>query len=413
MPMLSELLRYTVVDREGRTARLADLSYVALGQDYPRVTKLYYCEDVESQAIPWTAVYEIDHRSREIRVSDFSSPENGTAEDEGVDVLLRRDVEDALVLDLLNRTTARATDIMLIADDGHLAVKAVDVGFKAMLRRLLRGLYRGVNAGTLFDWKYVEYLRGDPAAAESGAGYRMRVGRLTAGEIAQLTEYIPYLHAAELLTLLPNDKAADVLEAMSLERQIQVIGEYDEDDATELLRRMSPDLAADLFSRLDISYVRRQLQRLPDQHSERIIELLQYPEDSVGGVMINDMICAERDRLVGDLREQLPSMIADRGFIATIFIINDEDEKKLVGTLSLRRLLRSPEDSKLEDVMYPFVQTLDAFTSAREGAWKIISTQLSALPVVDLDGRLLGAMTIDAAKSHLLSGEMSRVRIFS
>jgi magnesium transporter len=413
MPMLSELLRYVMVDPDGRTSCLVDLSYAALGHDYPRITKLYYRENGGSQAIPWTAVTEIDHRSREIKVTDFGSPENGAAEDEGVDVLLRRDVRDALVLDLLNRTTARATDILLIADDGHLVVKAVDVGFQAMLRRLLRGLYRGVNAGTLFDWKYVEYLRGDPAAAESGAGYRMRVGRLTPGEIAQLTEYIPYLHAAELLTLLPDDKAADVLEAMTIERQVQVIEEYDEDDATELLRRMSSDLAADLLSRLDLSYVRRQLERLPEEHSDRIIELLRYPENSVGGVMINDMICAERDELVKDLRERLPSLIAERDFIATIFVISDEKEKRLVGTLSLRELLSSPGDSRLEDVMYPYVQTLDAFTDARDGAWKIISTQLSALPVVDLDGRLLGAMTIDAATSHLLSGEMSRVRIFS
>ena len=413
MPMLSELLRYVVVDREGRTSRLADLSYRALGHDYPRITKLYYTQGNGFRALPWSEVAEIDHRSKKIVVADCDAPENEAGEDEGVDVLLRRDVRDALVLDLLNRTTARATDILLMADDGHLAVKAVDVGFQAMLRRLLRGWYRGVDTATLFDWKYVEYLRGDPSAAESGAGYRMRVGRLTPGEIAQLTEYIPYLHAAELLTLLPDDKAADVLEAMTLERQIQVIEEYDDVDATELLRRMSPDLAADLLSRLDLSYVRRQLERLPKEHSDRIIELLRYPENSVGGVMINDMICAERDRLVSDLRERLPSLIAERDFIATIFVVSDEKEKKLVGTLSLRELLTAPGDSKFEDVMYPFVQTLDAFGDARDGAWKIISTQLSALPVVDLDGRLLGAMTIDAATSHLLSGEMSRVRIFS
>ena len=413
MPMLSELLRYNVVDREGRTSRLADLSYAGLGDDYPRITKLYYFDDGESQAIPWTAVNEIDYRSKEISISDFSGPADEVAEEEGVDVMLRRDVRDALVLDLLNRTTARATDILLEAEDGYLTVKSVDVGLQAMLRRLFRGLYTGVNAATLFDWKYVEYLRGDPAGVENGAGYRMRVGRLTAGEIAQLTEYIPYLHAAELLTLLPDDKATDVLEAMTLERQVQVIEEFDEDDATELLRRMSPDLATDLLARLDLSYVRRQLHKLPEAHSDRIIELLRYPEDSVGGVMINDMICAERDERVNDLRQSLPGLIVERDFIATIFVVNDEKEKKLVGTLSIRELLSSPEDSKLEDVMYPFVQTLDAFTDARDGAWKIISTQLSALPVVDLDGRLLGAMTIDAATSHLLSGDVGRIRIFS
>src|SRR5688500_2589809 len=413
MPMLSDFLRYVLVDGQGRTARLADLSYSSLHNDYPQITKLYYYVESDFQAVPWSSVTGIDYRAKRITISDFRAPESEAREDEDVDVLLARDVRDALVLDLLNRTTARATDILLEVDDGHLAVKAVDVGFHAMLRRLLRGLYGRIDSSAMFDWKYVEYLRGNPAAADSGAGYRMRVGRLTAGEIAQLTEYIPYIHAAELLTLLPDAKAADVLEAMTLERQVQVIEEYDENDATELLRLMSPDLAADLLSRLDLEYVGRQLRRLPRDHSERIIELLRYPENSVGGVMINDMICGVRDRLVGDFRDRLPLLIAERHFIVTIFVISDEIENKLVGTVSLRELLRAPADSKLEDVMNPFVQTLDAFTDAREGAWRIISTQLSAMPVVDLDGRLLGAMTVDAATSHLLSGEMSRVRIFS
>ena len=138
-----------------------------------------------------------------------------------------RDIRDALVIDLVNRTTTRATDLQLNDSDGQLRLTATDAGIGAMLRRISRGLYKRVDRKALHDWRYIEFLRGDPQAVTSGARYHLRIARLSAGEIARLADYIPYLHAAELLMLLPDPKAADVLEAMSAERRLQVFEELD------------------------------------------------------------------------------------------------------------------------------------------------------------------------------------------
>jgi len=85
----------------------------------------------------------------------------------------------------------------------------------------------------------VEFLRGNPHAVESGPSYLRRITELPAGEISLLTDQLPYLHAAELLTLLPDEIAVNTLEAMSRRRQLQVFEELDELRAVQLLEIMA------------------------------------------------------------------------------------------------------------------------------------------------------------------------------
>ena len=144
-------------------------------------------------------------------------------------VLLKRDVLDALVLDLGQRRAARANDLWLQEENGQLLLRGVDLSAAAVLRRLTFGRLGRGDERRMVDWHDVEFLRGDPRAAQAGQDYHRQIGRLPPAEIARLSEAPPYLHATELLTLLPDSVAADALEAMSTERQLQVLEELDED----------------------------------------------------------------------------------------------------------------------------------------------------------------------------------------
>ena len=178
-------------------------------------------------------------------------------------MLLQAGILDALILDLQNRRATRANDLLLAEEGQRLELRAADTGFGAMLRRLTRGRFRHISQKTLFDWKYVEFLRGEPTAVASESGKGLRINRLPAVEIARLADALPYLHAAELLTLLPDPIAADTLEAMTVERQVQVFEELDEDQALRLFSLMAPDQATDLLGRLDPGLAERYLNALP------------------------------------------------------------------------------------------------------------------------------------------------------
>lgn len=413
MLMLTELMRYAIRDDRGRAVPLGDLSIELLEEDYPPVTHLLFDRDGKLHSLDWSEVSGLDRAKELILVNDLDAAKRIDGDDE---VLLRRDILDALILDLLGRRTTRVGDLRLNEDEEKkLRLKGADAGLAAMVRRVTRGRFGGPRADSLFDWKYVEFLRGDPRAVDNGAGYRLRINRLPAGEIARLADYVPYLHAAELLKLLPDEKAADVLQAMSVERQTQVIEELPEDEAVDLVCRMSPDLATDLVGRLDLDTMRRWLSRMPRKSRDRIVELLRYPEDSVGGVMLNDIICLSAATTGAGANEAIRQKLSDVDFTSVIFIVDDVDGRKLRGAMPLRELLTAPDDRPLEEMMDPYLEPLDPFGSARDAAYRLVGGQLAAMPVINPEGRLLGAMTIEAAIALLVppTSGLQGLRVFS
>ena len=411
MVMLTQLMRYKIVGPDGRCARIADLCIALLDDDYPPVTHLLFHQGGKLRKKEWKNV-SVDRDAGLIEVDELEGAEEHNDEK---DVLLARDIFDALILDLLARRTTRVCDLELEEVDGTMRLVGAEAGFAAMIRRITRGRFGRVSKASLFDWKYVEFLRGDPSAADSGAGYRLRINRLPAGEVARLADYVPYLHAAELLNLLPNDKAADVLQAMPIDKQLQVIEELPEDEALDLLARMSPDLAADLIGRLHIETMRSYLTKLPQDRRDKILELLRYSENAVGGVMTNDIVTVPAGMTAGAARERVHEQISRYDFVSLVFLTDDEPKGRLRGSIPLRELPVADLAAMIADEMDPYLETLSPFESATQAARRIVAGQLEAMPVVDQEGRLLGAMTISSAISQLLpvTSDLRGVRVFS
>ena len=338
--MLSELRRQVLVDSHGHKASLEDLSVDLSVGDYPLVTKVLYRKPGrQTMELNWEAVAHADWRHGRLRVLDL---EAGRAAPDAAlkrTVLLKRDVMDALVLDVANVQTMRANDLWLREHDRQLVLRAADVSPWAVLRRLGRGAFGRGAERRLVDWKDLEFLRGDPAAAASGGDYHRRIGRLPAVGIAQLATDVPYRHAAELLTLLPDDLAADTLEWLPAERQLQVFETLDPDQALRLLALIAPENATDLVGRLEPGEAAWFLERLPPDHSQRVIELLRYPEDSAGGIMTNQIPFAPAGMTVAQARDVLREQLRAPGFAYYIYAVDDLEGRHLEGMLSLRDLL--------------------------------------------------------------------------
>src|SRR5688500_2257322 len=183
MVMLTELLRFEIEDGKNRRAPLTDLCIALLKDDYPPVTHVLFKFKEKLRQVEWERVKRVDVQRRVFVIDDLDADE---VHDDHNDVLLSRDLIDSLVLDLLGRQTTRVCDLVLAHKDGALRLKGAEAGFVALIRRVTRGLLGPADGNSLFDWKYVEFLRGDPAAVDSGAGYGLRINRMPAGEIARL-----------------------------------------------------------------------------------------------------------------------------------------------------------------------------------------------------------------------------------
>lgn len=411
---LSELLRFQVVNTDGESTRLADLVIGQLDIEYPRVTHLIHRSNRHAEGVfPWSTVKAIDWANRQINLKKGDPAQDVDALENAV--RLERDVLDALIIDLQNRRVTRANDLWLDEPNGSLQLSAADTGTYAILRRLARGWYRGMDRRAIYDWKYIEFLRGDPQAVKAGAGYHRRIAHLPPGEIAYLAAAMPYLHAAELLELLPEQLAADTLEVMSPERQLQVFEELDENRALHLLKHMAPDLAADIVGRVETGLAVQYLNRLPRESSQRIVKLLRYPENTVGGIMANDMVTVSPNLKVGDARHILREKLKEPDFVYFLYVVEDEKPHKLRGVISLRQFLIAEDDQMIQEIMNPYLIALSPMDSPAEAAYRLLNSQLAALPVVGSEGQLLGAVTIDAAVSQVAprSWRAQAPRVFS
>ena len=416
MVMFSQLRRFAVVDEKDRRAGVLDLSIALLDQDYPPITRLFFQEKGKPKhSLPWGDVHEVDLQNRRLLVKDLRHAQHESNESMAKEVLLGDDVLDGMVLDLQNRRSTRANDLWLETEKDQLVLRAADTGLGAVIRRLTLGRYGHFSKTGLYDWKYVEFLRGDPEAVRNGEGYHLRVARLPPGEIAKLSDALPYLHASELLTLLPDAKAVDTLEALSPERQLQVFEELEENQALALLKLMAPDIAADLVGRLPTKVMRHYLNKLPKTQSERLIELLRYPEETVGGIMTNDVICVRGSLTVSDAREKLREPLKKPDFVFIIYVVDNETSRRLKGTISLRSLITADDKQRLEEIMDPYVLTLNPLSPATEAAHRILDSHVAALPVVGEEGKLLGIVTVDAAIAQAApaSWRTQAPRIFS
>jgi magnesium transporter len=366
------------------------------------------------ECLPWGAVESIHWQTRQIQVTDIEAGEIVPLEWRKERVLLG-DIQDSQILDLKHHRAARANDLLLEEKNTKLYLTNVDTSLRAILRRISRGVYGRATNISLHDWRQVEFLRGDPKAVRNGPSYLHRITELPTGEICLLADQLPYLHAAELLTLLPDAIAINTLEAMNSRRQLQVFEELDEPRALRLLEIMAPEIAADLMGRLQTETMKHYLERLSRVRCERVVELLKYPEDTVGGIMTNDIVFAPMSLTIAEARERLRERLKDPDFVFLIFIVDDIETRRQRGVVPLRDLLTCAENRTLEEIMDRRVPKLNPLHPAGKAAYQVIDSQLAALPVVGRDERLLGAVTVDAAVLQVApeSWRSQAPRIFS
>jgi magnesium transporter len=205
------------------------------------------------------------------------------------------------------------------------------------------------------------------------------------------------------------------MELMAPERQLQVFEELYESHAMAILEKMAPDIASDLIGRLAPDQAREYLDRLPVSCSELLVDLLRYPENTVGSIMTNDVIWIPGDLTVAEARQRLRKKLQAPDFVYFIYVVDSDEDRHLKGVVTLRSILIARDDQRLEDIMNPYLETLDPLNSPRQAAYRLIKSQLAALPVTATDGRLLGVVTVDAAVSLVAPGAWSNQapRIFS
>ena len=323
-------------------------------------------------------------------------------------------------------------------------VEALHRDKRKRVRKLLRGMHVGKVASLLeaLDgpqrmalWQHIDddreeqvlkhltpllgaQLRREPDTSdltdedEEGEGAATQIARvrdaLEAGKFKRVGKAFRQMHpakAAGLLEALPPAERSSVWEMLDAERAGKVLVhlhdevrarlalEMDEDELVAAARKLDLDDLVDLIQALPSDSGRQLLQAMDVRKRQQLMSMLSYPEDSAGGLMNTDHLSVRADVRVGSvlrylrLLEDLPDhtdkvMVVDR-------------KNRYQGVLRLSRLVTSPPEVPVSEVMDGDFQPLDVMLPSQDVARRFEDLDILSAAVVDGDGLLLGRITVD------------------
>jgi magnesium transporter len=208
---------------------------------------------------------------------------------------------------------------------------------------------------------------------------------------ADLVEVLSGADQVALISQLPPADSADVLEEMEDEDAAALAERLPVAELADILDEMEADEAADVLGDLSPERAARALDEM--EEPEGIIPLLQYPDDTAGGLMTPALVTLRRDwragRALVELRRTLPDV--DSAY----YLFVTDDERLLLGVVGLRDLVVAPPETTVEAIMDPGVISVPV-TADQEICVRTLSRYgFLALPVVEKENRLVGVITAD------------------
>jgi len=212
-------------------------------------------------------------------------------------------------------------------------------------------------------------------------------------DIALVFEELPQKELIKLFRLLTKDIAADVFSYLETDTQATLISLLSEKEAVDIINDMAADDATDLIDEMPANVVSKLLNKVDPDIRRDINQLLKYPDNSSGSVMTVEYLDFKEYNTVKDAIKKIKREADDKETIDTCFVT--DKKRKLIGVVTLKDLVVNDEDTPLSEIMNDDIKSVYTNTDQEEAAKLIQDYDLTALPVVDSENKLVGIITID------------------
>ncbi len=318
----------------------------------------------------------------------------------------QRSGETLVMSELLDRrvTLLETDEVVTVQDVAIMQERSRDwVVSRIFVKKPGKGLRRRGETLTV-EWNAVSGLSlHDP---QQGVDSLLAtVEKLRPADLANVIHELTPKRRQELAAALDDEKLADVLEELPEDDRIEILASLDGERAADVLEEMDPDDAADLLSELPPEEAEALLSLVEPEEAEDLRRLLRYDDYTAGGMMTPEPVILPPDSTVADALARVRDADLPPALAAQVYVVRPPFETptgRYLGVAHFQRLLREPPSTLVSAVLDDSLEPIGPDAPLGQVTRYFATYNLVALPVVDEDDHLLGAVTVDDVIDHML-----------
>ncbi len=260
---------------------------------------------------------------------------------------------------------------------------------------------------TTLDWDQVTGFS-VPEHEQGAANLLAAFEKLPPADLASMLHDLSLKRRNEVAAALDDDRLAAVLGEMPEDEQVELIGGLEDERAADVLEAMGPDDAADLLGDLPADEAARLLELMEPEEAAPVRRLLIYADDTAGGIMTSEPVILPPNATIAEALARIRASELSPALAGQIYVTRPPYETptgRYLGMAHFQRLLREPPSTLIGGVIDSDMDPLAPDCPLQEVTRYLASYNLVAVPVVDSENRLLGAVTVDDVLDHLLPAD--------
>jgi sporulation protein YlmC with PRC-barrel domain/CBS domain-containing protein len=324
---------------------------------------------------------------------------------------LVRDLLDQQIIDAEGRKVVRVTDITFKVNQENgnsgLVISEVDIGLRSIFRRLVQGalpprLIRRVQIVIpphFIRWEHCSIIEADPQRRLRLNISNKLLEQMHPADLADLVEDLAPEDREAIFETMDSEVAAETLSEVEPEIQASILESLEAEKAAEIVEEMAPHEAADVLAELEETKSEEILEEMEPEPKTEVQELLEYKEDRAGGLMNTEFVALPEEATVADAMQALNGHEEVLEKLNTFFLVDQNEQLK--ASVPLARLFAARGSTPLKDLAAENLICVDVDEKQDRITETFDKYNLLALPVVDENGKLAGAITADEVISLL------------
>jgi len=223
--------------------------------------------------------------------------------------------------------------------------------------------------------------------------FKNEILNFEAADIAEILSELSDELLIKFFRLLPKDIAADTFSFLEIDNQQTIINSLTAKEAASIIDNMFADDATDLLEEMPANVVQKILSKTTPETRKDINHLLMYPADSAGSIMTVEFMDIKDFMNVKEAINKVKKEAVDKETIDFCYVL--DSARKLVGIVSLKQLILATDNTMVKDIMEIDPTVVSTKTDQEEVAHMFKKYDLTTMPVVDSENRLVGIITID------------------